>query len=395
VNSTDEQVLRERLHEVIGAFEAGPLPANAVRRRGKTIRTRRRASTVSGAAALAAVVAVATWAQGPGASRRHAPPVASGHSVTLNEPDPGAPGGVFASGTADGKPWKLAVANIAGPAPWCLPAVMLNGHDGDILGAPTPSPLAIGNVAFLTEMPGRPGTGSAFVQVGTGVTRLVATLSGGLRLLVHPVTVSRCGQRFRLAGFAYLEAGATKIVAYSAGQRGITSVFSTPPGIFRLHPYQPGALASGVWDDMEIVGGSDASAVIVSGRTGGTRWHISMTLGGSGQCYAGAAERGNSSGQAQECLPIEAAPRGVALAWVPFPASVSTLTGYAGLVTPRTRYLMARLSDGTTRRLATIDVGGRKYTGLAIGRGTRLVRLTLYDAAGHAFATTTSIPPGK
>jgi hypothetical protein len=57
--------------------------------------------------------------------------------------------------------------------------------------------------------------------------------------------------------------------------------------------------------------------------------------------------------------------------------------------------VIARRSDGATRKLVPADMGGRKYFGLAMGQGIRLVRVTMYDAAGRAFASTTSIPPSS
>jgi hypothetical protein len=394
VSTTDEQVLRQRLHEMIGGLETGPLPADAVLRRGKAIRARRRGIAAAGAVALAAVVAVAAWVQAPG---RPAPIVASGSPLTLNVPDPSAPRGVFASGTADGTPWRLAVANIAGPAPWCLPAVMFNGRDGDVLfgaggGAPT-----ISKPAFLTHIPGRPGIGVAFVQLQPDVTKIVADLPGG-SVSQRPVTLTLCGQRFHLAGFAFghPRRGVTQISAYSA--LGLEETLDLPPATFTDGTLLSGTFSAGVWQNLDTSRADNeasSATAIGSGRIGGISWTIKTGLGLYGQCYSGATVAGHDAGQAQECLPIEAAPDGVVLAWVPFPASASGLTGYAGLVSPRTAYLMASLSNGTTRRLTPIDLAGRKYTGFAIGHGSRLVRLTLYDTAGHAFATTTSIPAAK
>ena len=160
--------------------------------------------------------------------------------MTLNVPDPRAPGGVFASGTADGAPWRLAGRNIAGPAPWCLPAVMLNSRDGDVLFyQPGLTPL-ISNTAFLTNPDGQPGTGYAFAEVGSGVTRLIVTLRGGTRLTVRPVAVRLCGQRFHLAGFGYPAAGVAQIAAH-LGRRAIFSYH--PPGrLFGPRASAPGSV---------------------------------------------------------------------------------------------------------------------------------------------------------
>jgi hypothetical protein len=323
----------------------------------------------------------------------------AGHAVTLDVPDPRAPGGVFASGTADGTPWRLAVRNITGPAPWCLPAVMLNGRNGDVLFyQPGLTPL-VSNTAFLTnpgstDPGGQPGAGYAFAEVGSGVTRLAVTLRDGTRFAVRPVAVRLCGQRFRLAGFGYPAAGVAQIAAH-LGHRATFSYH--PPGtLFVPRASAPGTFAGpGLWYNTKP-GGSAASGPIGSGQASGVTWRISMTLGSEGQCYAGSAGRRGANGVAEECLPVEAPPAGAALSLVPFPATAAAgLTGYAGLVSPRTGYVMARLSDGTTRKLTPIDMSGRKYVGLAVAHGATLARVTMYDAAGRAFASTTTIPPAQ
>ena len=125
MNHDHEQLIRQ-LRDELGSLEVPPAPVIAVTQRGKAIRARRRAL----AAGFAAVVAVALLA-----ARFIGAPGPGPGTVTLNQPSPRAPGGVFALGTANGKPWQLAVRNIAADpgTRWCLPAVMFNGLDGDVL----------------------------------------------------------------------------------------------------------------------------------------------------------------------------------------------------------------------------------------------------------------------
>ena len=166
--------------------------------RGRGVRARRRA-LAAGTVVLAALALVAAGRFGK---------TATGPTVTLNALNPAAPGKVFASGTADGKPWALAVRNIAADpgTRWCEPGVMFNGRDGDVLFKAGPQP-SFGNPAFLSGIPGFPGVGAVFTQVAPGTTRLVATFPGGRQVSVRPVWVSACTQRFHLAGFAYAEHG--------------------------------------------------------------------------------------------------------------------------------------------------------------------------------------------
>jgi hypothetical protein len=403
VTSTEKQILRQVLREETRQIENGPAPVEAILRRGRAIRARRRGAAISGVAVLAVAVAVTAGMQAFGPPAGPAPVALPGqlrgHAVTLNVPDPRAPGGVFASGTAAGAPWRLAVRNIAGAAPWCLPAVMLNSRDGDALSyQPGPTPL-ISNTAFLTNPgstdPGRQaGTGYAFAEVGSGVTRLAVNLRDGARLIVRPVAVRLCGQRFRLAGFGYPAAGVAQIAAYAGNQA--TLRYHPPAGLFGPRASAPGTFAApGLWYNTKP-GGHAAAGTIGSGRSSGVRWRLSMSLGSAGQCYTSSARGRGSHGSTAECLPVQAPPAGAALSWVPFPSTAAAgLTGYAGLVSPRTGYVIARLSGGTTRRLTPVDLAGRKYFGLAVQHGARLARVTMYDAAGHAFASTTAIPPAQ
>ncbi len=224
MNPIDDQTIRRRLRAEFGSLEISPAPVIAVTRRGKAIRGRRRA-VAGGLAAVAVVAVLAVRAvQGPAPA-----------TVTVNAPRPGAPGGVFASGTAHGKPWRMAVRNIAADpgTRWCLPAVMFNGHDGNVLSKGGPDVPSFGNPAFIPSIPGFPGIGAVFTQVTAEVTRLVVTFPGGRRLTVRPVWVQACGQRFHLAGFA----------------------FSLPgPGVSRLATYARFGLDEGLQVNFRIAG---------------------------------------------------------------------------------------------------------------------------------------------
>ncbi len=115
---TDDQLLRQRLHEEFGALDISLAPVLRVTGRGRGVRTRRRALAIGSLVILLAGGALSVHAT---VGQKPARP-----TVTVSAPDPAAPGGVFASGTANGKPWRLAVRNVAADpgTRWCLPAVM-------------------------------------------------------------------------------------------------------------------------------------------------------------------------------------------------------------------------------------------------------------------------------
>lgn len=411
-----ERELRARLHGELTRVRPPAPPVDAVLTRGRALRARRRRRAGAGLAVLAAA-AVGVALTAPGAPPSHRAP-----TVTLNVPDPRAPGGVFASGTAAGRPWRLAARDIADPGPDCLPAVLLDGHDGDLLAAGRTGPVPpITNVAFLTQAPARPGAAFVFVQLRPDVTRVTARLGSGRTLVVRPVTVTRCGEPFRLAGFASGPRGVRVITAYA--RTGGREDYTPPPGTFGQPILPPGRVSAGLWSNSGAGTRVDAAGRIGSGRIGRLSWTVSVTLGGEGQCYLGAshgkvaATRGAgapgwstrttsipATGAPQppatavtrssvECQPPQAPPRHAGLSWLPIDVLTGhQIAGFAGTLSSRTSYLVATMADGSTRRLTPAVVAGRKYFALVVRPGARAVRLTLYDGTGHRFATTTFSP---
>jgi hypothetical protein len=377
VNPTDEQSFSQRLHDEIGSLTVPPAPAGAVRQRGRAIKARRRAFA-AGAAALAVAVAVVSV---QAISRAPQP------SQPLVSP----PGGVFAPGVTDGKPWQLAVRNIAADpgTRWCLPAVMLNGHDGDILQRSSPR---AGNLqaGFVTDVPGLRDIGFGYFQLSAGVTRVVYRFASGRTLTERPVAVTACGHRLLLSGFAYTFYGVMEATIYS-GHSSTHGGFPLPDAD---HP-EPHArgYAVGIWGGGLLYVRPLFAATIGHGTAASSPWTIKESLGASGQCYAGVLPVNGLPATTQECLAIGAPPRAVALAPVQFaPGGAAVLTGYAGLVNPRAAYVTATLSNGTTLRLVPVNVAGRAYLALAVPQRVTVTRLVLHDRAGQAFASVPGPP---
>jgi hypothetical protein len=390
VNPIDDQTIRRRLRAEFGSLEISPAPVMAVTRRGKAIRARRRA-VASGLAAVAVVAVLAVRAaQGPAPA-----------TVTVNAPRPGAPGGVFASGTAGGKPWRMAVRNIAADpgTRWCLPAVMFNGRNGDVLfrtGIGVPS---FGNPALLRDIPGFPGVGVMFTQVASRVDRLVAIFPGGRQLSVRPVRVSVCGQRFYLAGFAFAHPGRgpEELASYAKGGPDEALVLSSQGNsLFGTTP-------AGVWVNLDKsradIAASRAGIPIGTGTVAGVTWRIRAGLGLFGQCYAaelwGFRHGRYGRGQSSECVPVAAPPRTIALSWVSVPGATTNLSGYAGLVNPRTRSVLVSISGGTTRTVRPVNVAGRAYVAFVVPPGRQVIRLSLTQAGGAVYATASALPPAR
>ena len=371
MNGTDEQRVRQRLHEELGALEISPAPVPRVTGRGRGIRARRRtlAAGTTLAAVLAVVLAALVDAQQPRAPG----------TVTMDSPGPG--GGVFASGITNGKPWRLAVRNVAADpgTPWCLPAVMLNGHFGAIVGGASTGAFPILNGGVLTDPPGWPGAGFGFQVWSASVTRLAFRLPGVRLLAQHPVAVTACGQRFLMSGYSFTRAGVLHFTAYTR-QGHSSSHFPLPDP---ARPWPPGQLR-GVWSVGDSVPGSGGP--IGSGTVDGSSWTIKQTLGPAGQCYTVAARARGVGGHAKQCLPLALPPSGFSLDPVPFPDGIGGLTGYAGLVNPRTAYLHASVSNGTRQRIVPVLFAGRAYVAIVVPPGCELTGVSLFDASGHPFA---------
>ncbi len=389
MNLTDDQRLRQRLHEEFGALEISPPPVLRVTGRGQGIRNRRRA--VAAGVVVLAVAGGALSAHATGGKTARPP------ALTVSAPDPRAPGGVFASGTAHGKPWKLAVRNIAA-APGtrsCLAAVMFNGRDGDVLfkaGQGTPS---FGNPAFLSGIAGFPGINFAFTQVAPGVTRLALTFPDGRHVTARPVRVRACGTSFNLAGFAFAGSWRTASEIATYNRFGLDEGLVLGSGTTSS---SSGPTAPGVWANLDKspsdIAASQAGYPIGNGAIDGQIWHIKTSLGLYGQCYTATLRApGHGRGQSPaQCVPVAAPPRTVALDPVSIPGATTELPGYAGLVNPRAAKVIVSVDNGTNLRLQPVTVAGRAYIAFAIPPGCQVYLVGLYDAAGHLFATTTTPP---
>ena len=188
---------------------------------------------------------------------------------------------------ADGAGWRLSVRNIAGTGSGCLPAVLLNGTDGDLLSAPPAAPAGLSDVAFLDNVPGESGAGYAALQVAPAVTRLTAIFRNGTRLDIQPVTRQMCGREMHLAGFAYPASGVAQITAYAGGQLSAMSRETPPASLFRgagRAAGQPGSapglrLVPGVWEHLGATPAITAAGPAGSGRLGPARWRVTVTLG--------------------------------------------------------------------------------------------------------------------
>ncbi|HEY6312129.1 MAG TPA: hypothetical protein VIY52_15180 [Streptosporangiaceae bacterium] len=370
--------LRRVLRGMLRDVPAPPAPLDAIVRRGNGIRVRRAGAAV-GVLGVAAVIA--TIALSPSGSRQPVSP-----STAPVQARPAAPGGVFAAGTANGHPWRLAVQDIADPGYSCLPAITINGTDADPV---YPGPENSAAVALSSY----PGTGFAFVQLPSYTGGLI--LNG--RETLQAVAVNVCGFHYRLVGFAYPLAGHNRLTAANPAPAS----YAVPMPVVPMPVVYPSSSVSaglaqtaGVWNNGGVTSAETAMGVVADGLTSGQNWEIMVSLGAGGDCYEFISAGVVSSPQMTACGPVSTPDGPETIMALPLgsPNPGSGAIGYALQVSPATAELDATLSNGSTHPVTLSVVAGRKYAAFAVGSSLRLTRLTWRNAAGRVFASTTRLP---
>jgi len=333
-------------------------------------RTRALASCLGLAAIVAATALVATRGGGQGSPT----PAASAPARAAG------PGGVFATGTVDGHPWRLAVRDIADPGQRCLPGVTINDTDADPV---YPNPDSSASVTLGTV---DPGFSFGFIQVPAQVGTLIIDGSS-----VRAVTATVCGDRYRLIGFSYPLNGAPRITAVEPGTSASTP-FPVPVPVVSDVPSASFPQDVGLWVNVGALAPA-ASATIGSGTVSSGRWLMWLQVGLAGNCYEFEGTGSLGSAQTGACGPIGAP--GAATTIMALPLALpdgSSATGYGVELSPDTARLEATLSDGVSELAYPRIVAGRKYAAFTVGGSARVTRLAWLGGNGEVLASTTAIP---
>jgi len=364
-------------------------PVDAIIRRGRGIRLRRAGMAAGGLGAVAIIAAATLLPSPPTPAPQQQPPL----PVTVPASGIAGPDGVFASGTADGHAWRLAVQDIAAPGYRCIPAVTVNGTDADLL---SPDP---GNGADVAIGAAAPGIGFAFVQVPNGIDGLLVNGQES----VPAIAATVCGQHYRVVGLAYRLKHPPRLTALGADPGWPKTKRSTEGGsldwpavyplpLITIPPPGIGALQTdGRWNHVRETGAKPTRALLASGRA----WSIELTFGAAGDCYDFTSQGSPGDPEISVCGPISTPEGPETIMAMPLsysPAGLKAATGYAVQVSPRTARLLVTASDGSVQAITPRVVDGRRYAAFVIGTSRRLERLTWLDAAGKAFANTTSLP---
>jgi hypothetical protein len=287
---------------------------------------------------------------------------------------------VFAEGTDGPHRWQLAILDIAGPGYRCVPGVTLNGADADPVVATT-----LGGPAFIEV---GHGAGFAFLQLTTSADQVWLDPAGGVRISTTPVTVTACGQRFRLAGFAYPLTAALHIHVEYTDRPAVT--LTAPSAITDPQPTFGEPEIAGLWQAMGASGPTLANTIVAAGHAASEPWSVRVMFGPAGDCFmlaAGYLDDGVSSrpGWNLTCGPVSTPGGPDLVVALPLAAAAGDGpgVGYALSVEPGTTELIARLSGGDTIQARPVVIDGREYCAFFVPVPYRLTGLTIVTANGR------------
>lgn len=351
MGSDSECEIRDRLGDALDTITAAAPPVSAVIRQGRNIRARRRVGVATGLAVL-----IGLGAALPGIIRQaSAPPAAPAHErVTVSQPGQGAPLGLIATGTINGRRWQAKlqesggspVVTISGKAPTQL----LAGPDGD--------------PADLSSL-GGPSTTALVGTVRPDITELAVQLPGGTVLDLHPVAWH--------------------------GQRWVAVMFPRRPGIDGIAAYgRHGEVAHAVpFDHYQPVGWlkpgergpARATIKFGSGVAAGQAWSATAVVGPWGRCFEGGPDRVCVAGVSSLLS------KGELTSQVNCGPFTDGTTFFTATAAPAVRSLRLRMSDGRRARVRPVTVGQSRNFAFTVGHGVRFTRWTAYNASGQQIGT--------
>jgi hypothetical protein len=345
--------LRAELDAVLQDTEPGSPPVDAVMRRGRRLKSRRRLSALSAALVVGVLVAA-------GYATQKAPPKAPAHTVSppagiTVTPGLWSDGGVIATGTTDGEPWQVTVTDPASRQ--CFSGTVGSASLGFICDVAYPAngvPLAW---QLLSD-----GSHQALITGVAPDVRYVVLTVAGQQLKLIPV-IADDGQRYvGLVGPADLTI--TTGYAYLAdGQRQAITQFS-PPGWTRADADSP------------PIGAAALGPVEADGQG----WTASAEEGSWGTCIATGDMLGLVSCTTAAPLTTLAA-LGVAYASDGSPAVVY------GSAPPDAASLKVTLTDGGILHVPVTTVGNENLWAFAIAGGQVVMSWKAYSSAGKLLGT--------
>jgi hypothetical protein len=354
----DEQQLRQQLDGALQTITPPLAPVDAVIRKGRSIRLRRRIGAVAGLAVLVAIGAGASALVPPGSRGPVSP---QKPSVTVNPPGPHAPRGLISSGMVNGKSWRIVAQRPqvqGGPGgkarEYCFEA-------SGAVSSEACGPALAADVGDPVNFSGLSGGAveTMYGAVAPDVTRAEVILADGTMLGLHPVAAY--GGRY--VGFAIpASLPIARIIAYSGPDELRYAIpFHSTSGSTVAAWLRPGQQAP-----------PRGSYLIGSGSVGGHAWSLTVHAGPWGYCITGAT---------RDCLDIVSAPLGNQML---VENSTSSAAGYDfGSASGSVDHVIVTFADGSTATVRPADAGRARFFAFAVPRGGIARRVTYYAASGQ------------
>jgi hypothetical protein len=347
----NERQIRDRLGGALETITPATAPVGAVVRQGHRIRNRRRAGVAAGLAVLVGLgVALPSVLR---QAHPHPQPAAPLHyQLTVNPPVKGARPGVIATGTANGKPWRVTLSGSG---------QNINAGGGGMSSMTIDLPDASPGEFDVS------GVGQRNLVVGAirhDVTDMLARLNNGTVLNLRPVT-------YRGAKWVGLvlpaRASIVDFVAYSRhGELAHAVPYDESPNVW-LKPGQRGQPRK--------------TLLISSGTINGTRWFEKAYSGPWGDCFQDSTGSGT-------CLP--GSPPAALKDKLVSVQSCSADAGpgdaggfYFAQIAAAVRRLRLTLSDGSVVREAAVGVGPRRFAAIDLPKRVSMTRWAAYGASGR------------
>lgn len=351
--STDnEREIRSRLDTALGTIDPPGPPVNAVLRRGRTIRMRRRAAVAAG---LAAVVGLGIALPGLAGHVHAAPPVTHSYRITVN-PVRETPSKLVFTGTFNRKPWQFDFQ-------WNKGNVMQDGPgvSSDDMGD---QPLG-GQLGWFNETSSDTGPDAELLfagRVGQDVSLLALNEPDGQTINVYPVRWH--GQRWTGIMLPARQ-NLRSVIAYSGrGELGYAIPFDNTVSVW-LKPGQHGLARQ--------------RARIAAGVLNGKRWWFKGYAGPWGVCFRSSAGGGSCGARLKP---------GHFISWLgcgSFDGAGSTI--WNGQAASDVSYLKFAVSDGSVQRAVPVSLAGNRYFALVFGAHRNPTGWTAYGTAGQVLGT--------
>jgi hypothetical protein len=355
----DELALREALAEMTAGQPAAPPDRYSAVRRRAVLQRRRRLAGIAAAVAVLAAAAVTI----PLGLRHPAAPVPQARSrhyhVTELRPGPSSAPGLVATGTVNGKPWRVASAYYQSTGIGeCITndAGHMNCDDSPDLA------WRRGDPAYPA---GSLGSGVYYWTARSDVAYLQIVYGNGQILAAYPVPVLSARYAPVVAFAAPYPAAVTKIIAFSAhGELGYAIPFTRAGDVDTGQWLRPG----------EAPQPAPATYAIGSGAADGHPWHERVYVGPWGICYEDGCDAVDWLGHQQV-------------------AGIGSTTGTRGTwavlgqTAPQVALLVVTTADGQSDQIRPVSDGVTGLFAYLSVHGDPVVRWAAYDTHGRKLAS--------